>query len=39
MTKELRQMAIAAYDHLPEEEAIKAWTNKTGKRLREKKVV
>jgi hypothetical protein len=39
LTKELRQMAIAAYDHLPEEEAIKAWTNKTGKRLREKKVV
>jgi len=39
LTKELRQMAIAAYDHLPEDEAIKAWTNKTGKRLREKKVV
>lgn len=39
LTPVLRQMAIAAYDHLPEEEAIKAWTNKTGKRLREKKVV
>lgn len=39
LTPELRRMAIAAYDHLPEDEAIKAWTNKTGKRLREKKVV
>lgn len=39
LTKELRQMAIAAYDHLPEEEAIKKWTNKTGKRLRERKVL
>ncbi len=39
LTREMRQMAIAAYDHLPEAEAIKAWTNKTGKRLREKKVV
>lgn len=39
MTKELRQMAIAAYDHLPEDEAIKKWTNKTGKRLRERKVL
>lgn len=39
LTKELRQMALAAYDHLPEAEAIKAWTNKTGRRLREKKVV
>lgn len=39
LTKELRQMALAAYDHLPEAEAIKAWTNKTGKRLREKKLV
>lgn len=39
LTPELRRMAVAAYDHLPEEEAIKAWTNKTGKRLREKKVV
>lgn len=39
MTPELRRMAIAAYDHLPEAEAIKAWTNKTGKRLREKKTI
>ena len=39
LTPELRRMAVAAYDHLPEEEAIKAWTKKTGKRLREKKVV
>lgn len=39
LTKELRQMALAAYDGLPEEEAIKRWTNKTGKRLREKKVL
>ncbi len=35
----LRRMAIAAYSHLPEEEAVKAWVNKTGKRLREKKVL
>ncbi len=35
----LRRMAIAAYSHLPEEEAIKAWVNKTGKRLREKKIL
>ncbi len=39
LSREIRRMAIAAYDHLPEEEAIKAWTNKTGKRLREKKVL
>jgi len=39
LTPALKQMALAAYDHLPEAEAIKAWTNKTGKRLREKKVV
>lgn len=39
LTKELRQMAIAAYDHLPEDEAIKKWTQKTGKRLRERKVL
>lgn len=38
LTPAMRQMAIAAYDHLPEEEAIKAWTKKTGKRLREKKI-
>lgn len=39
LTPAMRQMAVAAYDHLPEADAIKAWTNKTGKRLREKKVV
>ncbi len=39
LTPALRQMAIAAYDHLPEAEALKAWTNKTGKRLREKKAL
>lgn len=39
LTPAIRQMAIAAYDHLPEDEAIKKWTNKTGKRLREKKVL
>lgn len=38
LSKEMRQMALAAYDHLPEAEALKAWTNKTGKRLREKKI-
>lgn len=38
LTPAMRQMALAAYDHLPEAEAIKAWTNKTGKRLREKKI-
>lgn len=39
LTPALKQMALAAYDHLPEAEAIKAWTNKTGKRLREKKAL
>lgn len=39
LSREIRRMAIAAYDHLPEDEAIKAWTNKTGKRLREKKIL
>lgn len=39
MTPELRRMAIAAYDHLPEAEAIKTWVNKAGKRLRDKKVL
>lgn len=39
LTPAMRKMALAAYDDLPEEEAIKKWTNKTGKRLREKKVV
>lgn len=35
----LRRMAVAAYSHLPEAEAVKAWVNKTGKRLREKKIL
>lgn len=39
MTPVLRRMAVAARDDLPEEEAIKAWVNKTGKRLREKKAL
>lgn len=39
LSREIRRMAIAAYDHLPEDEAIKAWTNKTGKRMREKKML
>ncbi len=39
LTPVMRQMAVAAYDHLPEAEAIKAWTNKTGKKLRDKKVL
>lgn len=39
LTPAIRAMAVAAYDHLPEEEAIKKWTNKTGKRLRERKVL
>lgn len=39
MTPELRRMALAAYDHLPEAEALKAWANKTGKRMRDKKAI
>lgn len=39
LTPELRKMALAAYDDLPEAEAIKKWTNKTGKRLRDRKVL
>ena len=39
LTPAIRQMALAAYEGLPEEEAIKKWTNKTGKRLRERKVL
>jgi len=35
----IRNMALAAYDHLPEAEALKAWTQKTGRRLREKKIL
>lgn len=39
LTPAIRQMAIAAYEGLPEDEAIKRWTNKTGKRLRERKIL
>lgn len=35
----LRRMAIAAHSDLSEEDAIKKWTQKTGKRLRETKVL
>lgn len=35
----IRNMALAAYDHLPEHEALKAWAQKTGKRLRDKKIL
>lgn len=38
LTPAMRRMAIAAYDHLPEQEAIKAWVAKTGKSLRDKKI-
>lgn len=37
MTPELRRIAAAAYSDLPEDEAIKRWVNKTGKRMRERK--
>lgn len=33
LTPEMRRMAIAAYDHLPEDQAIKAWTAKTGRKM------
>lgn len=39
MTPELKRIAMAAYSDLPEAEALKKWTNSTGKRLREKKVI
>jgi regulator of replication initiation timing len=39
MTPLLRNLATAAYSDLPEAEAIKAWANKEGKRLREKKIL
>lgn len=39
MTKNLNKMATAAYPDLPEEEAVKRWVNRTGKRLRERKVL
>ena len=35
----VRSLATAAYSDLPEAEAIKKWTDKTGRRLREKKVL
>lgn len=35
----LRKMALAAHSDLPEAEALKKWTNSTGKRLRDKKVI
>jgi hypothetical protein len=37
MTPELRRIATAAYSDLPEDEAIKKWVGKTGKRMRERK--
>jgi hypothetical protein len=39
MTPTLHKMAVAAYPELSEAEALKKWTNKTGKRLRDKKVI
>lgn len=36
---ELRRMALAAYSDLPEQEALKKWTDTVGKKLREKKVI
>lgn len=39
LTPELRRIAVAAYSDLPEEEALKKWANKTGKRMREKKAI
>jgi hypothetical protein len=39
MTKDLRKMATSLYSDLPEEEAVKKWTNTVGRSLREKKVL
>lgn len=39
LTPDMRRMAIAAYDHLSEQDAIKAWVAKTGKKMREKKAI
>ena len=39
LSREVRKIALAAYDHLPEDEAIKKWTAKTGKRMRERKLL
>lgn len=37
--EKVRSMAVAAYSHLPEKEALKAWAQKTGKKLRDRKVL
>lgn len=37
LSRGLRKIALAAYDDLPEAEALKRWTEKTGRRMREKK--
>lgn len=37
--EKVRAMAVAAYSHLPEKEALKAWAQKTGKKLRDRKVL
>lgn len=37
LSRGLRKIALAAYDDLPEAEAVKRWTEKTGRRMREKK--
>lgn len=39
MTKEMRSMATALYPTLSEGDAIKKWTDKVGKKLREKRVL
>jgi hypothetical protein len=39
MTPQMRRMAIARYDHLPEAEAIKKWVDNDGKRMRAKKLI
>lgn len=39
LSKNMRKIALAAYDHLPEQEALKKWTEKTGRRMREKKII
>lgn len=37
--EKVKAMAVAAYSHLPEKEALKAWAQKTGKKLRDRKVL
>lgn len=39
LSKEMRRMAIAAYPNVSEDDAVKKWASKTGKKLREKKVM